>query len=449
MNYYRLFLVLFFPVLLCTAVSAQTEGDWSGRLSVGKASLTLVLHISKDRCTLDSPDQNAKDIAATLLHLSTDSVSLVFPLINASYQGHLADGRLLGTFVQHGQSLPLNLQRGEQKRLRPQTPQPPFPYSVQSVNFFNPDDGAMLSGTLSLPEGFTGNTPVLLMITGSGLQNRDEELFGHKPFFVIADHLARHGIATLRYDDRGTAYSTGNVKHATTATFLQDALAGIRCLRDRGFKRVGALGHSEGGTIALLLAAQKQIDFAVTLAAGATSGLQLLIDQNRALLQQSGMTPDTVEAYCLSLEQVLLKTVQHYRPDISFPIETLLDSLPQAKILSAGLRQNLKAVARQVEQQLWMRHFITIDPIPEISKIRCPLLALGGDKDLQVVVHPNFNALRRHLPRNKRSRLITYPDLNHLFQTCQTGLPDEYGQIEETIAPAVLDDIVRWVLSLK
>lgn len=441
----RLFTV--FALLLAFASVAYSQtGTWSGNIKVQGVELPLLFHLTQENPTMDSPDQGAKGIPIQVDRSSSGSISIKIPSIGASYQGLWLVKQIMGTFTQHGNSFPLTLVPGEPKRSRPQTPVAPFPYTTEDVSFANGD--AVLKGTLVLPEGCSRKTPVLVMVTGSGLQNRDEELFDHKPFAVIADAFARAGIATLRYDDRGFGESSGDIINCTTEDLKNDALAGIRLLRGR-FDRIGVIGHSEGGTIALLLAAQKQIDFAVTLAAGATSGLQLLIDQNRALLQQSGMAPDTVEAYCLSLEQVLLKTVQHYRPDISFPIETLLDSLPQAKILSAGLRQNLKAVARQVEQQPWMRHFITIDPIPEISKIRCPLLALGGDKDLQVVVHPNFNALRRHLPRNKRSRLITYPDLNHLFQTCQTGLPDEYGQIEETIAPAVLDDIVRWVLSLK
>ncbi len=449
MKHLRLFFAPLLFLLVSPSVLSQTQGTWSGFLSVQGSKLTLVLHIDNDKCSLDSPDQNAKGIPATLRFISEDSVNIDIPVIGAAYQAKLIDSALQGNFTQRGYTFPLTLRRGETKHERPQTPRPPFPYTTENVNFYNPDDGAMLSGSLSLPEHFSSDTPVLLMITGSGLQNRDEELFGHKPFFVIADHLARHGIATLRYDDRGTAYSTGNVKQATTETFFNDALAGIRCLRDRGYTNVGALGHSEGGTIALLLAARKQIDFAVTLAATATNGCQTLKDQNRALLLQLGMSADTVNAYCDALEQVLVKTVQAYQPGQTYPVEALIDSLPQTPLLSQDQRTNLIAVARQVEQQAWMRHFITLDYKDDLKAIRCPVLALNGEHDLQVIAGPNLAILKPFLKKNKRSKIVRYPQLNHLFQTCQTGLPDEYSQIEETIAQAVLEDIVRWIISLK
>lgn len=287
-------------------------------------------------------------------------------------------------------------------RRRPQTPRPPFPYSTEDVTFTNDSAHATLAGTLTMPHG-KEHPPVVLMVTGSGLQNRDEELMGHRPFAVIADYLARHGIASLRYDDRTFGQSTGgDVKNATTRDFAGDAKAGLAWLRQSGrFAKVGILGHSEGGAIAFMLAAEGLPDFIVSLAGPAVRGDSLLLAQNKALLGALGS----------------LMTIEKVR----------------VNVLLAG--------------NAWLRYYIDYDPQPDIARTHCPVMALNGSKDMQVIASQNLPALRRHLPTDSRHLIKEYAGLNHLFQHCQSGHPNEYATIEETIAEEVLQDITRWILS--
>ena len=256
-----IFLLLCFASIVAKAQSGDAKGAWTGKLNVYGTELALVFHLDSVNCTLDSPDQGIKGVPAKLEHTAT-GIKVTVASINASYEGVNMGESIMGTFKQHGQSFPLTLKPGTVKRNRPQTPVGPYPYQTQEVSFSN--GSAVLKGTLVLPENHTQNTPVLLMVTGSGLQNRDEEIFEHKPFAVIADALARQGIATLRYDDRGFGGSTGDLVNVTTEDLKNDALAGVELLRKQ-FKRVGILGHSEGGTIGLMLAAEGKVDFVVSL----------------------------------------------------------------------------------------------------------------------------------------------------------------------------------------
>ena len=269
--------------LLVFQTNAQT-GTWSGKLDVQGTKLSLVFHLDGDNPTMDSPDQGAKGIPVQIERNSYGGINIKIPSIGASYEGIYMVHQVVGTFKQAGMSLPLTLIPGEDKPKRPQTPKSPFPYATEEVSFMNGD--VALNGTLVLPEGYTRTTPVLIMVTGSGQQNRDEELFEHKPFAVIADALARAGIATLRYDDRGFDGYEGNINDCTTEDFKNDALSGIELLRTR-FDRVGVLGHSEGGTIALMLAAEQKVDFVVSLAGMVVSGAETLFRHNRIALQGS------------------------------------------------------------------------------------------------------------------------------------------------------------------
>ncbi len=245
--------MLCFASITTKAQSGDAKGEWSGKLNVFGQKLTLVFHLDDENCTIDSPDQGIKRIPAKLERTEI-GIKVSVSSINASYEGTKMGESITGIFKQHGQSFPLTLKPGSMKRNRPQTPVAPFPYQTQEVSFNNGD--AVLKGTLVLPQNHTEKTPVLLMVTGSGLQNRDEEVFEHKPFAVIADALARQGIATLRYDDRGFGESTGDLVNVTTEVLKNDALAGVELLRKQ-FKHVGILGHSEGGTIGLMLAATR------------------------------------------------------------------------------------------------------------------------------------------------------------------------------------------------
>ena len=319
--------VIFF-VLACFASSAQMPvGVWSGKVEVRQGvSLGLVFRFSEDgRCTLDVPDQGARGIPAQATATMV-GIKITVPSIGAAFEGvRLAKG-ISGSFTQHGVSFPLTLSAGEPQLNRPQTPQGPFPYQTEEVSFCNGD--ATLRGTLTLPEGCTHQTPVLLLITGSGQQNRDEEIFEHRPFAVIADYLARKGIATLRYDDRGFGESTGDVLSATTEDFKEDARAGIDLLRGR-FARVGVLGHSEGGTIALMLAAEGKVDFVVSLAGMVVSGARTLLAQNRAALLQAGLPENQIILYCDALAKAFAQIAAGEQSAASIDGYDLPESLRQ------------------------------------------------------------------------------------------------------------------------
>ena len=402
--------LLFTIVTACVGISvyAQVEKrSWSGELNAAGQKLPIVLNLVDGKCTLDSPAQGAKGIPADIDLLTKDSIKISIKSLDASYVARSINGDLEGTFTQRGFKFPLNLKPcSPDGPNRPQNPKPPFPYTTEDVTFQNIKAGATLAGTLTIPTG--GSKYVLIMVTGSGPENRDEEIFEHKPFAVIADRLARAGIATLRYDDRATGKSDGGKNpDVTTKDFAEDALAGIEWLRaQKRFKKVGILGHSEGGTIAFMLGAQKKVDFIVSLAGTAVKGDSVILEQNKAL------------------------------------------GGPMAASLTMEQLYALPAIKKAIDENAWYRYFMAYEPQVDIAKTACPVLALNGTKDLQVIATQNLPALRRTLPKNKKSLIKEYDGLNHLFQHCTTGLPTEYAQIEETISEEVINDIIAWVKQL-
>lgn len=429
-------LILFSLISLFSIASRAQDsglkGAWTGKLNVFGNELTVVFHFNGEDCTLDSPDQGVKGVPAKLERTVT-GIKVAVPSINASYEGVNMGESIMGTFKQHGQSFPLTIKPGLLKRNRPQTPAMPYPYQTQEVSFNNGD--AILKGTLVIPENASRQTPVLLMVTGSGLQNRDEEIFEHKPFAVIADAFARAGIATLRYDDRGFGESTGDIVNCTTEDLKNDALAGVQLLRSR-FDKVGVIGHSEGGTIAMMLAAEKKADFIVSLAGMAVSGKETLLWQNRLALAAANIPSETIDVYCRALEETFDACISG----------TAMPSTTQYN-LPAALAQNLTAVTMQL-QTPYMKQFLTLDPRPLLGNITCPVLALNGTKDMQVEPESNLGALRSGLQKNTKNKLEAVEGVNHLFQHCKTGMPTEYQNIEETIAPEVLEKMVCWLSDL-
>ena len=404
--------------LVAMSAGAQTArkdfiGAWTGKLKAGDMSLAIVLHFEEKgdslRCLLDSPDQGAKGIPAAIDFMSEDSVAVNVKMAGVTYRGRIREGRLNGTFAQSGLSFPLVLDKGEQEVRRPQNPATPYPYTTEEVVFSNEADHATLAGTLTYPVGFEGmkkrSVPVVLMVTGSGPENRDEEVFDHKPFLVIADYLARNGIASLRYDDRGFGASTGGDRignDATSADNMRDAAAGINYLRStKRFGRVGVLGHSEGGNIAFMLGAAKVVDFAISMAGAGVKGDTALTAQVNRIMELQGQT---------------------------------------TKMNTGQFRKTAQA-----QHNAWLDWFIDYDPAADIAATKCPVLAINGDKDCQVVSEVNLAGIRQALPKNKKSVVKEYASLNHLFQHCQTGLNTEYRGIEETIAQEVLNDIAEWI----
>lgn len=403
-------------LLACAAdMTAQTtDGQWSGNLILGQGKeLPLVLNIAtgsdgKPSCTLDSPMQGAKGIKTEVNVLTADSINITAPDIAATYAGRITKDLITGRFTQMGMPFRLDLKRGGVVMNRPQTPKPPLDYTTQEVSFENKAAGAVLSGTLTWPEGYDGKkpVPVVIMVSGSGLQNRDEEVFGHKPFLVLADRLARNGIASLRYDDRGTGKSTGDAAKATTADFMNDAAAGLDMLRGMHvkFSRIGVIGHSEGGTIAFMLAADGNADFIVSMAGTGVKGDTIVAGQSNDALRRMGRPADVTAA------------------DIRKQAET--------------------------EGNAWLRYFVNYDPADVIASTTCPVMALNGTMDTQVKPRLNLDRIKSLLPNNPKNTIKEYDGLNHLFQHCTTGYADEYGAIEETMSEDVMKDIAGWINSL-
>lgn len=414
--------------MLTFTANAQ-EGSWNGELDVMGTKLPLVFNFSPNGCTMDSPSQNAKGIPAEKTVSDDGTIKVKVGMIGATFEGKMADGEIKGTFTQNGFPLPLTLKAGKLAVKRPQTPVPPFPYKEESVSFTNA--GYTFNGTLTLPENYTKQTPVVLMVTGSGQQNRDEELFEHKPFAVIADALARQGIASLRYDDRGWGDKSVNFADFTTDDFRQDAAAALPLLRKR-FNKVGILGHSEGGTIAMMLAAEGKVDFIVSLAGMAISGKETLVMQNRQAMSSIGLPKEMVDTYCNSISKAL---------------DEIASGKKASEITIDGVPDNLKPILKKSLEQAnspYIRHFITVDASKQLSKIKCPVLALNGTKDTQVDCAANTTLLEKGLINSKHT-IKKIEGVNHLFQHCTTGNVVEYQQIEETIASEVLEIIYSWI----
>ena len=455
----RTLVLLLAGLALSSSLSAQDiSGAWHGKLSLPTGSLTIVFHISQTEqdvyvTTLDSPDQGANGIKTQTTSFNDSTLIIQIPVIHASYKGKLnSDNTINGTFTQ-GMPLPLNLKKGEASRpKRPQEPQPPFPYRSEEVTVRNERDGINLAGTLTLPEKGT-KFPAVVMVTGSGAQNRDEEIMGHKPFFVIADYLTRNGIAVLRCDDRGTAASQGTHATATNEDFATDTEAIVNYLRSRkeiNAKKIGIIGHSAGGIIAFIVAAKDpSIAFVVSLAGAGVRGDSLMLKQVELISKSQGM-PDAVwqgmkpsirNRYAI-LQQTD-KTPEELQKELYADVTKTM-SPEQLKDLNTI--QQLSAQISSMTSR-WYLHFIRYDPAQDLKKLKCPVLALNGEKDIQVDAAMNLTAIQERVTGNgnKNVTVKAYPNLNHLFQTCKKGTLAEYGQLEETINPEVLKDIIEWI----
>lgn len=439
-------LLMFAALILPTGNVYALTGSWRGELDLGQMKLPLVLNFSETapgvtQCTMDSPAQGAKGIPTEVLLCTSDSISIVCNAIGASYTGKVSAGIIRGQFQQRGYSFPLNLApETPVEDRRPQTPKPPFPYTVTDTVFTAPD-GAVMSATLTIPAGKDSRKiPAVVMVTGSGAQNRDEELFEHKPFAVIADRLARNGIASLRYDDRGTAASGGNFLTSTTYTFRDDAAAAIDFLHSIPcVGKVGVLGHSEGGTIAFMLGADKKVDFIVSLAGMAISGKETILRQNSRSLDKGNLS-DAEKADSMTLIELMIDTIA--RQARSGNVKDIdVDALVAAKGLRVPpqVTGSLKPINNT--RSKWFDTFVTLNPGESLKKVKCPILAVNGEKDTQV--YPDNLTVIKELAPQARTMLM--PGLNHLMQHATTGDVAEYAEIRETISPEVLDAIVEFI----
>lgn len=433
-------------VAMAIVANAQSiTGTWNGELKVSpQMALKLVFHINADNTvTMDSPDQGAYGIACEVVYLSQDSVNMKVSRLMMSYAGHLSGNVIDGTFQQGSMKLPLNLVR--QKANRPQTPKPPFPYSTEEVRVSNGD--VSLAGTLTVPENANQQTPVVVMVTGSGLQNRDEELFDHKPFAVIADYLARNEIASLRYDDRGGFESTGSREHATTQDYASDAQAVIDHVKNtRRFGKVGLIGHSEGGMIAYMLGDKEgNLDFIVSIAGPVVKGTKTSGFQNKVLALTQGIPEGEAGDFGAAVERAFEYKLQNGA--LSAPSEQLLVSIyPQAEDneITKALAQSVTNILCDSSHNDWIDFYFRHDPADDLGKITIPAFLIYSEKDSQVPPMLNVPVATAILPH---AQIKEYPTLNHMMQHSTTGGVGEYQSIEETISPEVLADIVTFIKS--
>jgi uncharacterized protein len=451
------------------AITAQVpthkvEGNWLGTLEAGGAKLRLALKIEKAEngytAKFDSLDQGANDLPIDSIALDGNKLSFSAAKFGINYEGTLNEtgDEISGTFKQGPNSFPLVFKRITEapKLNRPQEPKKPYPYNEEEVSYRNEKDNIKITGTLTVPRG-GGPYPAVLLITGSGSQDRNETIAGHRPFLVLADHLTRNGIAVLRVDDRGIGGTEMGSLSATSENFAEDVLAGIGFLKQRKEidpKMIGLIGHSEGGMIAPMAAARsKDVSFIVMLAGPGQRGEDIIYTQMELIQKAQGTHVDTIR-HTLSLMKkinAIAKTetdANRIEPRINKEIaaydRTLGDLQKKLFEPAAGA---VKA-SMPMYKTPWYRYLITFDPQPVLKNVKVPVLALNGELDLQVAVKENLDLIGAGLKAggNEDVTLKAFPKLNHLFQTTQTGLPSEYGQIEETMSPEVLKTVSDWIL---
>jgi fermentation-respiration switch protein FrsA (DUF1100 family) len=436
------------------AKPSDIDGTWMGTLDVnGGIKLRVVFHIVNTGdglvATMDSPDQNLSGLPMSKVTRDGTTLKIEVQKLNGVFDGKIAAdlNSIDGTWTQGGAGLPLALKRvkdqAELELRRPQNPVKPYPYREEDVSYENKVQAVTLAATLTIPRG-KGPFSAVLLITGSGPQDRDESLLGHKPFLVLSDYLTRKGIAVLRADDRGTAKSTGNFATATTADFATDAEAGLAFLKTRpemDAHKIGLIGHSEGGIIAPMVAARnRDVAFIVMMAGSGVRGDEILVEQVQAIAESSGKNhEDAVKEGAQEREILNLIETENDEAALEKEIkEKMAGEAPEAQIGTS-----IKALTSP-----WFRYFLTYDPATALRKVTCPVLAIGGEKDTQVPVKQNLPAIRAALEQagNKHFEVDELPGLNHLFQTAKTGSPAEYAQIEETMSPVALEKMATWVL---
>jgi len=441
---------------------AGPAGLWMGALDIQTIKLRMIFEIkSKDgafSATLDSLDQGAYGIPVSAVEAKDDSLKIVMKNLLAEFNGKREGEKYVGKFKQGPAVFPLVLERIAKRpdMARPQDPKKPYPYAEREVTFVNAAarPRVKFAGTLTTP---TSGKPAaaVILVTGSGAQNRNEELLNHRPFLVLADHLTRRGIAVLRCDDRGVGGSEAGNKDATSADFATDVWAGIEFLKKEfpGVK-VGACGHSEGGLIAPIVAAAHpgEVDFIVLLAGTGLPGDEILKLQGGLIMKAMGVPQEKIDGN-RKLQEVMFKVVKEESDDaaatakLKKAIGELAPSLPTET--QAGLKSE-KEVEGQLKAVLnpWMRYFLAFDPRPTLQKVKCPVLAVCGEKDLQVPPKENLAAIKDALAAGGNASVVIheFKGLNHLFQPCRTGAPAEYGNIAETFSPAALKFVSDWIL---
>ncbi len=459
----KTFSILLLALVTSINLTAQDiSGQWNGALKVQGIQLRLVINISKTAdgysATMDSPDQGVKGIPIAQTTFENSILKFAIPSATIEYIGELSEDEFTGTFKQNGQEFQMNLSRNAIEEVvakRPQEPVKPYSYYSEEVTFQNEKANISLAGTLTIPKT-EGNFPVVILISGSGPQNRDEELLDHKPFLVLSDYLTKNGVAVLRYDDRGVEKSTGNFNAATSADFATDVESAIAYLKTRkeiNKKKIGLIGHSEGGLIAPMVASKsKEVAFIVLLAGPGIPGNELLLLQKELIERAMGVSEAEIKEGLESnakLFDVVIQSVdiQKLKVDLTTKLNEMFANNPSTEIPNGMTKEQF--IAMQVDQiaSPWMEYFIKYNPKLALEKVKCPVLALNGEKDLQVPPKENLAAIKNALHKGGNKNVTTkeLPNLNHLFQECETGAPAEYGTIEQTFAPIALEEIKNWI----
>lgn len=453
--------ILFFILIAVSAFpQGAITGYWVGVLKYGSQEFHLTFNIQKDEndtltAKLSVKEQGVVDLAMDKAWLHGDQLTIKSKMANLIYEGKFIPDsmKINGTWKQGKSEIPVNLTYTDTIQVvkHPQEPAKPYPYMEEEVSFSS-TGGAVLAGTLTYPS--TGsNFPAVVLVTGSGPQNRNEELMGHKPFLVIADYLTRNGIAVLRYDDRGTNSSTGNYATATTQDNADDALAAVNFLKTRkqiNPLKIGICGHSEGGIVAPMCAAKsKDVAFIIMLAGPGVSGDKILLKQSELIARAENINEDSIKTDLVLAEKLynIIKKVKDNKKAAKKLREAMMKDVPDS------LKKDIQT-SMQISQQIitltspWMRFFITYDPQKSLRGTKCPVLAFIGGKDLQVPAVQNIPMIESALKKagNKDYTVKEMPGLNHLFQHCTTGSPTEYANIEETFSPEVLEIMAQWIL---
>jgi alpha/beta superfamily hydrolase len=460
----KIFTIVILIINYQISSSQEITGTWNGILKVQGMQLRLVFKVTKSEngysSTIDSPDQGAKDIPVT--NTTFENSKIKFEVTNAKieYNGELSDTKIIGTFKQGSQEFPMNLSKNPLEKeilKRPQEPTKPYSYYSEDVTFQNTKANISLSGTLTLPKK-NGFFPSVILITGSGPQNRNEELLGHKPFLVISDYLTKKGIAVLRYDDRGIGDSKGNFKTATTVDFATDVESAINYLQTRkeiNKNKIGLVGHSEGGLIASIVASKsKDISFIVLLAGTGIQGDKLLLLQQKLISRAKGISETDIKKSNqtnVKLFEIVIQSNdnQKLKTDLTNHIKETLKSDTSIEIPNGLTKEEFISIQVNQISNPWIQYFIKFNPATVLEKVKCPVLAVNGEKDLQVPSNENLTAIKNALKigGNENVTIKEFPRLNHLFQECKTGLPNEYAKIEQTFSPIVLTEISNWILN--
>lgn len=447
-----IFTLIFF--VSASLFSQDLKGTWNGNLDINGISLAIVVNIdglSADSITMDSPEQSAFGIKVDKAEFNDNSFYLEISNIGASLSGEMPTGdSIKSLFTQHGKNFPLTLKRGKYvPKPKKQDPKD-FPYIVEEVEIFNPETNVKLAGTLTAPYDYKCDK-IVILVSGSGLQNRNEEILGHKPFLVLSDYLTRNGIAVIRYDDRGFAKSTGDATNATTYDLSLDAESVVKYIKnDSQLKnmKVGIIGHSEGGMIAPMVAARNSnVDFVVMLAGPAVNIWQLMARQNYDVLKSNGIPEDIAKQYAqlASKTYKILNEKKSNIDDKKAKVRTIMNEME--KLAPSGydeetLQANLDGLFTP-----WMSYFIDFNPQDYLCKVKVPVLALNGDKDVQVYSKDNLAGVEKAMKKAKNSnyQILELKGLNHLFQKCIFGSPNFYGRNEETFNEDAMKTIAEWI----